>query len=116
MPPPEPKYSIEEVKQILELSRSRAKEKTPEAASKPARTPAKPRTLFEAITCSCEVVESPPPKSGESATSIASSITSLLEEKLKLADEKQSLTLGMGSTNECRAQCNKIADKVAKHY
>ena len=116
MPPPEPKYSIEEVKQILELSRSRAKERTPEAAHKPARTSTKPRTLFEAITCSCDVVVSPLPKSGASATTIASSITSLLEEKLKLAEESQSLTLGMGSTSECRAECNRIADKVAKHY
>ena len=37
-------------------------------------------------------------------------------EKLKLADEKQSLALGMGSTSECRAKCNRIADKVARHY
>ena len=42
--------------------------------------------------------------------------TVIKEEKLKLADQKQALTLGMGSTSECRAKCNSIAEKVAKHY
>ena len=116
MPPPEPKYTIEEVKQIIDLSRNRAKEKTPEAAASNPRNLPKPKSLFEAMTCTCEVVVSPPPKSGDSVDSVATSITSLLEGKLKLADEKQSLTLGMGSTSECRAECNRIADKVAKHY
>ena len=116
-PPPEPKYTIEEVKAIIGLSRTRAKEKTPEVpAAAPKLNPPKPRTLFEAITCSCEVVVSPEPKSNASVDSIATSITTLLKDKLELAEATQSLSLGMGSTNACRAECNKIAAKVAKHY
>ena len=117
MPPPEPKYTIEEVKAIIGLSRTRAKEKTPEApAAAPKLNPPKPRTLFEAITCSCEVVVSPEPKSNASVDSIATSITTLLRDKLELAEATQSLSLGMGSTNACRTECNKIAAKVSKHY
>ena len=118
-PPPEPKYTIEEVKAIIGLSRTRAKEKTPEATTAeapPNRNPPKPRTLFEAITCSCEVVVSPEPKSNASVDSLATSITTLLKEKLQLAEQKQSLSLGMGSTSACRAECNKIAAMVSKHY
>ena len=117
MPPPEPKYTIDEVKEIIGLSRTRAKEKTPETTTAhPARNPPKPRTLFEAITCSCEVVISPEPKSNASVDSVATSITTLLREKLELAEKTQSLKLGMGSTSACRAECNKIANQVAKHY
>ena len=116
-PPPEPKYTIEEVKAIIGLSRTRAKEKTPEVpAAAPKLNPPKPRTLFEAITCSCEVVISPEPKSNASVDSVATSITTLLREKLELAEKTQSLKLGMGSTSACRAECNKIANQVAKHY
>ena len=105
------------MKAIIGLSRTRAKEKTPEAATAtPNPNPPKPRTLFEAITCSCEVVVSPEPKSNASVDSLATSITTLLREKLQLAEHKQSLSLGMGSTSACRAECNKIAAKVSKHY
>ena len=113
----EAKYSVAEVQEILAVCREKAR--TPTQQAKPPRDQPQPRSLFESITCSTTEVHIEELEEGKPASeseSKASQIITLLADKLQLAEQSKSFTLGLGSTQACRRECERIGRRAAQHF
>ena len=83
----------------------REKARTPTQPANPPRDQPQPRSLFESITCSTTEVLIEELDEGKKPVSVsdskASQITTLIADKLQVAEQSKSFTLGLGSTQAC---------------
>lgn len=108
---------MDEITTIIAMAHKKATT-PPEPRPAERNTGPQQRNLFASL----EAAKKPAPTALETlaratASESATSICSVMSEKLKLANAKEDLSLGIGSTGKCKTLCNDLAKQcAAKHF